>query len=99
MAERGAQPGNQNAARGRPWRDAINKALDLRTKSRVDGKREIDALAEKLLDAVAAGDLAALREFGDRIEGKPTQPIGGDDELPAIKVEGAIQLVRPASEG
>jgi hypothetical protein len=95
----GAPIGNQNAARGRPWRDAINKALDLRTKSRVDGKREIDALAEKLLDAVAAGDLAALREFGDRIEGKPAQPIGGDDELPPVQIEGVVNLVRPDSAG
>ena len=95
MAKRGGQPGNQNAARGRPWRDAINRALSLRTKSRVDGKRELDALAEKLIDNALAGDMAALKELGDRIEGKAVQPIGGDDELPPVRFDGVVNLVRP----
>ena len=71
----GAPLGNTNAARGKPWREAIQRALETRTKSRFDGKRELDALAEKLLDLVAQGDLGALKEFGDRLEGKPSQDV------------------------
>ena len=92
----GAPLGNQNAANKRLWRAAINRALERRTQSRADGIKEIDALAEKLLELVAAGDLPALREFGDRIDGKPSQAIiGGDEDDPAVKITGMLDLVRP----
>lgn len=77
----GAPVGNQNAAKAKVWHAAICRALERRTASRADGLKEIDALAEKLLDAVASGDLAALKEFGDRMDGKPAQAVamtGGD---------------------
>lgn len=96
----GAPAGNQNASRAKVWRSAIERALERRTVSRADGQKEIDALAEKLLELVAAGDLSALKEFGDRIDGKPAQAIiGGEDGDPPLKVEGVVNLVRPASEG
>lgn len=76
----GAPLGNKNAAKPRIWHQAIVRALETREKSRLDGKKEIDALAEKLLDLVAAGDLAAIKEFGDRLDGKPAQAIVGGDE-------------------
>jgi len=80
----GAPLGNKNAAKPRIWHQAIERALETRSKSRIDGKREIDALAEKLLDLVATGDLAALKEFGDRIDGKPAQQVtlSGDADAP-----------------
>lgn len=78
----GAPTGNQNAAKAKIWRAAIERALERRTQSRTDGKKEIDALAETLLDLVAGGDLSALKEFGDRIDGKPAQAITGEDGGP-----------------
>jgi hypothetical protein len=89
--------GNQNAAKAKVWRAAIDRALERRTKSRIDGLKEIDALADKLLDAVASGDLPALKEFGDRLDGKPAQAIvGGDEDDNPIRVETiAIKLVSP----
>lgn len=100
----GAPAGNQNAAKSKLWRAAIERALETRSKSRTDGKKEIDALAEKLLDLVAAGDLPALKEFGDRIDGKPAQAIvGGDEDDPPLrfqKVERAIVRPKPpATDG
>lgn len=90
-----APTGNQNAARAKIWRAAIERALERRTQSRTDGIKEIDALADKLLTLVADGDLPALKEFGDRIDGKPAQAIVGDDDAPPVKFEGRIKLVRP----
>ena len=92
----GAPVGNQNGAKAKVWRAAIDRALERRSASRLDGIKEIDALAEKLLDAVATGDLPALKEFGDRLDGKPAQAIiGGDENDPPLKVKGIIELVRP----
>lgn len=73
MAESGGQPGNKNALRGRIWRDAINRALEKRSKA--DAAEALDVLAEKLLVEAEKGDIQALKELGDRLEGKASQPI------------------------
>jgi len=90
----GAPEGNHNAAKGRRWRNAIEKALERRSKA--DAQEALIALAEKLLDAADNGDAWALKELGDRYDGRPAQAIiGGDEDDPAIKVIGEISLVRP----
>ncbi len=75
-----APQGNQNYIKGRRWKDAIDRALGKRSASA--GVEALDALAEKLLALADDGDLGALRELGDRLDGKPTQLIGGDPENP-----------------
>lgn len=69
----GAPVGNQNASKGKLWHAAILRALEKRGGG--DRVRAMDELAGKLIDAVATGDLQALKEFGDRIDGKPAQSI------------------------
>lgn len=71
MAERGGQPGNQNPAKGKLWQAAILRALEAR--SRIDRKEALDTLAEKLLAKCDEADLQALKELGDRVDGKPSQ--------------------------
>jgi len=39
--------------------------------------RRLDLLADKLVAAGLAGDVSALREIGDRLDGKAAQPISG----------------------
>ena len=66
----GAPLGNQHAAKAKVWSAAINRALDRRAqRSCVDRLKAIDDLAEKLLDLCDQGDLGALKELGDRLEG------------------------------
>lgn len=93
----GAPKGNQNAAKAKIWHAAIMRALERRDQSRADGIKEIDALADKLLTLVSSGDLAALKEFGDRLDGKPAQAIVGDNDADPINhaVRGCITLVKP----
>jgi hypothetical protein len=61
--------GNKNAVKNRPWADAINRAVLAN-----DGQR-LRSIAEKLLVLAEAGDVSALRELGDRLDGKPKQQI------------------------
>ena len=71
--------GNTNATKGRIWRDAINRAL---AKRHPNGRQAaIEELAEKLLSLCEQGELNALKEFGDRVEGKAIQAVelGGPD--------------------
>lgn len=76
----GGQPGNQNAAKGRRWADAIDRALAKRSKA--DGLAELDRLAEEFLDTVEAmtqgtdkrgPSIAGFSELADRLDGKPHQ--------------------------
>jgi hypothetical protein len=62
--------GNRNAARAKVWSAAIERALEKRAAERMPA---INELAEKLIEMGLMGDLPALREIGDRLEGKPQQ--------------------------
>lgn len=94
--------GNKNAAKAKVWHAAILRALDKRGAG--DRVAALDDLAGKLLDLVAQGDLQALKEFGDRLDGKPAQVIAGDPEAPLEIREIIIRGIdavsdRPSSEG
>ena len=70
----GAPAGNQNGAKqNRMWADAIRKCI-------VQGK-SLDRLALKLVDMAIEGDMAAIKEIGDRLDGKAVQQVvgGGED--------------------
>lgn len=71
MATSGAQPGNRNAAKAKIWTAAIERALAKRSRDR--GIEAVDELAENLLSLCSQGDMVALKELGDRLEGKPHQ--------------------------
>ncbi len=84
----GAPKGNKNAAKNKPWQDAINRALARYGEGSKDGG--LNKLADKLLIKCADGDLSALKELGDRIEGKPAQSVtlAGDEDNPLhVKTE------------
>jgi len=67
------------------WSAAINRALEKRAGG--DKIKALDDLAEKLLAACESGDLPALKELGDRLEGKPGQSIdlGSDPDRPVLQ--------------
>lgn len=65
--------GNKNAGKNRIWAAAISQALEKRSKA--EGKQMLDRLADALIDKGLEGDMAALKELGDRLEGKAMQGI------------------------
>jgi len=80
----GAPSGNRKPSATRCWADAIRRALARREKS---GKGAgLNRLAEALLDKAAEGDLVALRELGDRLDGKPAQAISAELTTPPISI-------------
>lgn len=64
---------------------AIERAI--RKRSRTDQMEALDELAEKLLVLCDGGDMAALREFGDRYDGKPAQALTGADGGPLVIIQ------------
>jgi len=80
----GAPLGNRNQSKNKPWADAIRRALARREKS---GKgADLNRLAEALLDRAGEGDLTALREVGDRLDGKPAQAITAEVTTPPVMI-------------
>lgn len=93
----GAPIGNQNAAKAKVWSAAINRALEKRGVSRIEA---LDALAEKLLEKCDEGDLPALKELGDRLEGKAAQQVvlSGDPDAP-LETKMEVKLVKADAQG
>jgi len=75
----GAPVGNQNASRGKRFASVLEKRIaELRA---MDGI--VDALITKALD----GDMSAIKEVADRLDGKPRQQVdlgGQDGENPLV---------------
>jgi hypothetical protein len=62
--------GNTHSSKNnRLWADTLKRAL-----MQADGDK-IRAIAEALIEKAASGDVSAIRELGDRVDGKPTQQI------------------------
>jgi hypothetical protein len=96
-----APAGNQNAAKGKEFRQALKRVMARRSGNVSAG---LEKVAEKLLDAADAAEQWALREIMDRIDGKPAQAIVGDDEHDAISIKEIILRSvtandRPPQEG
>lgn len=77
MSEKQSHPLNQHPADGKLWRAAIRKALEKRSKSRTDGFFALVEIAEKFLDACEEKQGWAIKELGERIDGKVSQEISG----------------------
>lgn len=73
----GAPLGNENSKKdNRLWRNTIQRAI-----AQGDPDR-LRRIAEALLDKAADGDMAAIKELGDRLDGKTAQQIivNGDED-------------------
>ena len=76
MSHVGAPEGNTiSSSINRLWGDTIRRAA-----IQSDGAR-LRKIAEKMLDMAEAGDMGAIKELGDRIDGKVPQGLnlGGAD--------------------
>ena len=65
--------GNQFAVKPKIIRDALQRAI------RQDDGERVRQAVEKLLDAAAAGDIAAFKELRDSLGEKPAQAVVGPD--------------------
>lgn len=90
----GAPKGNNNAVKGKRWLNAIEKALKER-ESKAEQQEALVELAGKLLDECAAGNLQALQELGNRLDGKPSQTI--DMKVTDMTHEEALDLLEHGS--
>ena len=62
------------------WRDALRVAVLREVDHDEKPRTKLEELAASLIDAAKGGDISALKELGDRLDGKPAQAIVGGDE-------------------
>ena len=86
--KRGAQPGNKNNANARIVRDALTKY--------VSKYNRLQKLIEVLYSKASDGDMAAIKEIHDRLEGKAIQSVAGADggDITVQVVRGVAETAR-----
>lgn len=57
--------GHGNRAKGKRWQGVLNR--------RIEALQALDGLADALITEALTGNIAALKEIGDRLDGKPRQ--------------------------
>ena len=84
-----APHGNQNAVKkNRLLTDAFKREL-------VQNPEDALAIVRKTIQAAKAGEPWAQALAYERSDGKVPQALVGDDEEPAIRLQGVVDLVRP----
>ena len=88
----GAPEGNQNSIKSnRLWGETIKRAV------LAQDPEKLRKIADKLIDMAESGDLGAMKELGDRIDGKAAQSMaltgsdGGDLMEQFVKAAEALR--------
>ena len=83
-------PGGMVAGQQRPFREALARAL---ATPGPNGQRALVRVALALIEKAAAGDVPAIKELADRIDGKVLQTIAGADGSGPLQI--TITIVDP----
>ena len=94
----GGQLGNTNGSHDKPWQRALDKQLkDYKpgVDSTVEQYWALQEIAKKVIDMALDGEMAAIKEIGDRSDGKAVQGINLEGNLvvyqPRIKrLDGSV---------
>ena len=78
----GRPPGSQN--KDKPFRDALR--MEIAAAQDENDTKSLRRIARALLEKGAEGDVQAIKEIADRMDGKVTQTIGGDEESGPIQI-------------
>lgn len=86
----GGQLGNKSGRKGMLFRDALHKAIKRHPANETKQKTVLVKLCTKLLDEGLSGNLTAIKETADRLDGKPAQVIQGPEGKPITVIERII---------
>lgn len=78
----GAPPGNDNATKNKPFREALDRAIAQDIAKKGEQASRLRRAAENLLTKAAGkskNNLPAIGMLADRLDGKAVQPLAGFD--------------------
>lgn len=81
MSNRGGQPGNQNARKGKDWETALRYALNNYEDGKVARGQALREIGKAVVLKAIEGDMVAVKEIGDRLDGKPVMSVDGSGAL------------------
>jgi hypothetical protein len=85
------QSGNPGGrVQDRPWLEALRVAVNETTP---EGRKRLRAIADKSVELALAGDMDAIREIGNRLDGRPRQQVEVDASV-AVG-EGVAEILEP----
>lgn len=82
-----------NASKEKPWADALRVALLRPAEDDKQHRKNLAIIAETVVGLAKEGDMSAVREIGDRMDGKAIQQVGGDPDAPVKLV---IEWAQPS---
>lgn len=79
MKFKAGESGNPQGRRAepKPWQAALRLAVN---EVDPDGFKMLRKLADKTVELGLAGDMEAIKEIGNRLDGRPEQPVTGEIE-------------------
>src|SRR5271154_4494476 len=78
------KPGQSGNPKGRPDRRLFKQALEHLA---MKNKPAIAAAAQALMAKAMTGDVSALKEMADRLDGKVPTIVAGDEDMGPVKLE------------
>lgn len=89
------QSGQSGNPGGRPKRAKLftQSLLASLKKTDADNVEAVQRIADKLVALAESGDVQAIKEIADRVDGKPPQAIVGDDESDPVSLIHRIERV------
>lgn len=84
----GAPLGNKNNTKNQYWSDALRKHITQNPKDLADA-------AQALFTKAKDGDVMAIKEIADRLEGKAVQRVEGSGEDGSFITKMVVELVEP----
>ncbi len=57
------------------WRDALMRAVRRRIKNSKKAPQALEEIADIVVSQAMTGDMKAVKEIGDRLDGKPSQAL------------------------
>lgn len=95
------KPGRAGPKSDKLWADAVHQAVKrYHEETTADGKKKkaryLNLLADNLVKAGMKGDITALKEIGDRLDGKAVQPTENKHEHQG---EVKVQLINWKPDG
>lgn len=85
------QSGNPSGRpKSKPVRDALRALIE---------ELGLEQAVRAIYTKACEGDVSAFKEVADRLDGKVTQPIAGDDEGDALKINQTVRTIIEPSAG
>jgi len=87
---------NNKAKKCKPWEEALGRLLEIHRPA--DQRKKLDALAKVVYDLAMDGDMGAITEIGNRLDGKAKQSVEVVDEGDSLLLKTVIGVTMDKNE-